>query len=237
MSDKRLQFINLPENEVQMLRSMKNLNGEVYLHDGLLYFKDVDDKSTFTVDFLKGDILFRLKSSGKKQPLLKALDLSKNQNILDLTAGLGRDALTLAYHGCEVLALERHPLLFLMLKYASENLSKDAFFKNIKGSMNFEWSESTDYLFETDKKWDAVYLDPMYPHEDKTAKSKKDVEFLKRIASPTQNLEDLLKLAISKAHNRVILKRPPGAEVILTPHHHVEGSLVRFDIYFPGAIQ
>jgi 16S rRNA (guanine1516-N2)-methyltransferase len=237
MNNKKCRFLNLPANEVHMLSSIEDLDAEVYFQGGLLYFKGIDDKSTFTIDFLKGDVLFRLKSSGKKQPLLKAVDLSKNRKILDLTAGLGRDALTLAYHGSDVLALERHPLLYLMLKYARENLEKDTFFERIRGRLRFDYSEASDFLIQTDEKWDAIYLDPMYPHEDKTAKSKKDVEFLKKIAMPTENLEELLKLAISKAHNRVVLKRPTGAEVILTPHHHVEGSLVRFDVYFPGAIQ
>jgi 16S rRNA (guanine1516-N2)-methyltransferase len=36
--------------------------------------------------------------------------------VLDATAGLGRDAFWLAYHGCRVTALERSPILFALLQ-------------------------------------------------------------------------------------------------------------------------
>lgn len=230
-------FKDLPDEDARLLDSLEDLGGEIFLQDGLLYFKDPEDKNPFTIDFLKGDMLFRLKSSGKKQPLLKALDISNNKKILDLTAGLGRDALTLSYHGCAVVALERHPLLFLMLKYAYEDFKADSFFNKMKGTLNFEFAEAFDFLKQSDQKWDAVYLDPMYPHEEKSAKSKKDVEFLKKFASPTDDLQGLVEIALSKAMNRVVLKRPTGAKCIGTPQHQVEGNLVRFDIYFPKAIQ
>ncbi len=220
-----------------ILKGARHIDGIISQEDGYVVFRSSEDALPFRIEFLKGDFIFRLKTTGKKQPLLKALQFKDQMKILDMTAGLGRDALTLAYHGAHVVAIERNPILFLLLEQAYQELLNDPLFKNFKGSVKFVNQDATEFIRATDEKFDAVYLDPMYPMEDKTAKSKKDIEILRALASDTENLEQLIQTTIHKLQSRVVLKRPPHAEVLLKPRHSLEAKLVRFDIYFPDSIQ
>jgi len=49
---------------------------------------------------------------------------SGRPSVLDATAGLGRDAFWLAYHGCRVTALERSPILFALLQDGLERAGR-----------------------------------------------------------------------------------------------------------------
>ena len=49
---------------------------------------------------------------------------SGRPTVLDATAGLGRDAFRLAYHGCRVTALERSPILFALLQDGLERAAR-----------------------------------------------------------------------------------------------------------------
>jgi 16S rRNA (guanine1516-N2)-methyltransferase len=71
----------------------------------------------------------------------------------------------------------------------------------------------------------------MYPHEEKSAKPKKEMAFLREILSVTKNIEELLEISLRSATKRVVLKRPHGSEAIGAPSHSFESKLVRFDMY------
>jgi len=49
---------------------------------------------------------------------------SGRPTVLDATAGLGRDAFWLAYHGCRVTAIERSPILFALLRDGLERAGR-----------------------------------------------------------------------------------------------------------------
>ncbi len=218
--------------------SSEDLDFLVYKEGGRTLLKEKNSKKPFTINFLSGDLIFRLKTTGKKQPLLRALMLGPNKTILDGTAGLGRDALVLAFHGAHVIAIERNPILFLMLKEALAFLNKDSLMKSFKGSIEFLLGDAATYIEALPEPLDAIYLDPMYPHEDdKDAKSKKDISILKSISAPTENLEALIQNSLKKVKSRVVLKRPPQSEFIGRPTSSNTANLVRFDIYIPERIE
>jgi len=71
------------------------------------------------VDFIEGALGHRIKyGGGKGQLIAKAVGLNKIKNpyVLDVTAGLGRDAFVLANLGCRVLMLERSPIVAALLE-------------------------------------------------------------------------------------------------------------------------
>lgn len=70
-------------------------------------------------DFIGGSAKHRrLYGGGKGQDIAKAVGLNHSgfkPQVLDLTAGLGRDGFVLASLGASVLMLERHPIVFALL--------------------------------------------------------------------------------------------------------------------------
>lgn len=191
--------------------------------------------SYFKVDFLDGKFLFRLKTLSKNQPLFKALNISKKPKVLDATAGWGKDAVTFAYFGCEVLAFEENPVVYLLLKDGLDRAFGDKDFSSkIKGSIVLEFGNSREMLLKSPPVVDSIYIDPMYPHEDtKSALPKKEILFLRDILPESSGLEELLRLAIQNTKKRVVLKRPVGSEILLRPTHSFTSKMVRFDLYIP----
>src|SRR3989344_1237146 len=67
------------------------------------------------VDFLTGALAHRRQyGGGKNQLIAKAVGIKPNVtlSVLDVTAGLGRDAFVLATLGCDVLMCERSDIIF-----------------------------------------------------------------------------------------------------------------------------
>lgn len=192
-----------------------------------------DNDSFYKIDFLDGKFLFRLKTLSKNQPLFKALSIADKLEIIDCTAGLGRDAMCFAYLGANVTAYEENPVVYLLLNNAIEKAFKNKEFKSqIKGALKLEYGSSKKIL-EQVTNFDCAYIDPMYPQEeDKSALPKKEILFLREILPETTNLEELLENAIKNTKKRVVLKRPSKADFVLKkPAHSYESKMVRFDLY------
>src|SRR5690606_40499174 len=72
-------------------------------------------------DFEEGALAYRrLHGGGRGQPVARAVGLKPGiyPKVLDATAGLGRDAFVLAALGCEVVMLERSPIIAALLEDA-----------------------------------------------------------------------------------------------------------------------
>ena len=87
----------------------------------ILYYKEdfveLIDQQTNTaihVDFVSGALAHRRKyGGGKGQSIAKAIGIKNYKlplSILDVTAGLAKDAFVLACLGCTVTMIERHPI-------------------------------------------------------------------------------------------------------------------------------
>ena len=125
------------------------------------------------VDFVGGTMAHRRKfGGGRGEAVAKAVGIKGSElpTVIDATAGLGRDAFVLASIGCQVRLVERHPVVFLLLQdglnraYQDEEigemLQQNLHLLNVH-HIN-ELDPNTDYA-------DVVYLDPMYPHKQKSA--------------------------------------------------------------------
>jgi 16S rRNA (guanine1516-N2)-methyltransferase len=79
----------------------------------------------------------------------------------------------------------------------------------------------------------VVYLDPMFPHKQKSALVKKEMRVFQSLVGPDLDADGLLEPARQLATKRVVVKRPdyapPLADVATTNAVTTKGH--RFDIY------
>src|SRR5690606_20418051 len=78
----------------------------------------------------------------------------------------------------------------------------------------------------------VIYLDPMFPERDKTARVKKNRYLLQQLHGEEADGTDLLKLALNHGR-KIVVKRPAHAEPLdgLKPSGSINGKTARFDIY------
>lgn len=164
-------------------------------------------------------------AAGKKQILARACGLQKlkSPTLLDGTAGLGRDAYTLARLGAQVTLCERQPLIAALLRDAL--LRSDAALELLE--------VPTLEVLASGRQWDVVYLDPMYPHTDKTALPGKEMQLFRDLTGGDADADALLAPALACAKHRVVVKRPRHAPPLAgrAPSFDLSSKLARFDVY------
>ncbi len=185
------------------------------------------------VDFLAGKLAHRRKyGGGRGQLIAKAVGIKpgKKLKILDATAGLGRDAFVLACLGCEVDLIERSPVIAALLADGLKRAQVQPEFADIV--MDLIVTDATEYLQQSIKQYDVIYLDPMFPERTKSALVKKEMRILKTIVGEDLDASQLLQVARTKAH-RVVVKRPKAAEFLANakPDLQFNGKSSRFDVY------
>jgi len=189
-----------------------------------------------SASFLEGKAEHRRKfGGGKGQLIAKAVGLKSGvvPEILDVTAGLGRDAFVLASLGCKVRMLEQSPVIAELLSSALD-FARSSHVDEIISRMTFEEAEATHWLDRhSDKVADVIYLDPMYPHREKSSLVKKEMRLFKLLIDSDQNDDALLKAALEKARYRVVVKRPRKGIMIKgpAPSYQLSGKSSRYDIY------
>lgn len=192
------------------------------------------------IDFLRGPTAQRRKQSGPGGSLLaRALGIRGNPSqVIDATAGLGRDALQLASLGCKVTALERSPILFELLSDALERARKstDRKLKAVIERIQLCCADGRTFLsnLTAELRPEIVYLDPMYIPREASALSKKEMRLLRLIVGDDYDAVDLLRIARSAAQRRVVVKRHRHAAPLMEgPVHAHLGKSVRYDVYLP----
>lgn len=181
------------------------------------------------IDFTSGEFLHRIKTSGKQQPLAKSIGVAKGINdVLDVTGGLGGDAMILASVGCRVTICERHPAVALLLEDGLKRAhGTHVFSKNIELKM----INALEYLKGLKEKPQAIYMDPMYPIKEKSALPRKEMKILEDLVGADEDQRELFELALISATERVVVKRPRSAPALAPPTHSFEGTTTRYDMY------
>ena len=213
---------------------------------GLTLFHADNPKSSISVDFLAGaNNHRRIYGGGKNQLIGKAVGLSKGfkPSILDMTAGLGRDAFVLASLGATVTLCESNPVVYWLLRDGMEraiNQSEpDPALQDIMQRMTLVAGSSLEYLAITPEiAPDIIYLDPMFPLRTKSARVKKDMALLHELLGFENDGSELLEPALATAAYRVVVKRPSHAPCLANrkPGYELQGKSVRFDIYPLGKL-
>ncbi len=192
------------------------------------------------VDFVGGAVGHRRKyGGGKSQSIVKAVgvaDTSRQLSVLDATAGLGRDAFVLATMGCQVAMIERSPIVRALLEDGLQRGLEDEQTASIVSRMALlsgQASRLMATMVSEEQGFDVVYLDPMFPHRDKSAAVKKEMVLFQELLGPDEDADSLLAPALQLARHRVVVKRPKRAPDLAEqePGYRLEGKSGRFDIY------
>ncbi|MCH2158718.1 MAG: class I SAM-dependent methyltransferase [Oleiphilaceae bacterium] len=192
-----------------------------------------------SASFLSGKNAHRMRhGGGKGQLVAKAVGLNKGvyPHVLDATAGLGRDAFVLATLGCKVDMYERVPVVEFLLQHALEEAQSfnDMEIAKIAQRMTLQYGDAITKLESSSEPVaDVIYLDPMYPAQEKSAAVKKEMRAFHDLVG--ENLDDhrLLSAALDNARYRVVVKRPRKGKEIAgqKPSLKLEGKSSRYDIY------
>ena len=174
----------------------------------------------------------------KNEPLLRAIGLKKLHTplVFDATPGMGKDAFMLASFNCQIVMVERSVVVAALLENGLERASQNEQLKETIAKMKLINADSIEYLKNNELRPDVIYLDPMFPERIKSAKVKKEMQLLQQLlAHELDNNEEksLLAIAMEKANNRVVVKRPKAAPWLAgkKPSHCIEGKAIRYDVY------
>jgi 16S rRNA (guanine1516-N2)-methyltransferase len=209
------------------------------------YLRHVDKKKkkmfgVMNINFTDGAILHRFLYGGHNRSVVSALGLKakKNISILDATAGWGNDAFLFSSLGCRVTLYEKNPLVFFILnqaiEYGKRNSSDPALCDTLKRMTCFQ-HDSIQIMSGVTEDFDVVYLDPMFESTNKSAKVKKNMQFLQIFEKQSEvNDSELLSSALEIPCSRVVVKRfihAPQISHVETPSYSVKGKTIRYDVY------
>ena len=242
-------FCSVPELQHKALNLREKLNlaacegiasEDVFLcleEQGLaLKIREQRTLSTIQVDFVGGGLGHRRKfGGGRGQAVAKAVGLKQGQtpSVLDVNAGLGRDAFILAMLGCHVTMVERAPLIHALLEDGLQRARQDEELATwIDQRLSLRYADAIATMHELPAA-DVVYLDPMYPKRKKSALVKQEMRALRVLAGDDEDADQLLLRALGHAQKRVVVKRPRLAEFLMDkkPSFQIEGKTTRFDVY------
>lgn len=205
--------------------------------------RDEPKLNGISVDFVSGAVAHRRKfGGGRGQSIAKAVGLKQgvNPSVVDGTAGLGRDAFVLASLGCNVTMVERHPVVAALLedglRRAYESAEIGAWMQE---RMRLVHGSSLESVAALGCDVDVVYLDPMYPHREKSALVKKEMRVFQSLVGADLDADGLLAPAMALASKRVVVKRPDYAEDLdgVKPSMVIATKKNRFDVYIKAAMK
>jgi 16S rRNA (guanine1516-N2)-methyltransferase len=194
-----------------------------------------------SIDFVSGKTAYRRKyGHAGGESISKAVGIKKGHrpNIVDATAGWARDAFVLATLGCRVHMIERSEIIAKLLKDCLRRAEQDEKIGTlVKDNLSLTCGDSRHELLHTPFEPDVIYLDPMFPHKEKSALVKKDMRILQAVVGQDTDADTLLKISIAIAKKRVVVKRPAYAGFLadIKPHTSIQTKKHRFDIYLINA--
>ena len=196
----------------------------------------------FVVDLVGGSHGHR-RQSGGGELLVKAIGGPRRAQptVLDATAGFGGDSLVLASWGYRVTAVERcgwvHALLADGLARARLQAEADPALAEVLNRLQLRAGDARELLSAPDAACDVVYLDPMFPESDNTARVKKPMRALQTLLGPDPAPQALWQQAMQVARHRVVVKRALKAPELGDRPVSVcfRGKAVRFDVYSKAA--
>lgn len=176
-----------------------------------------------------------------RTPVLKAVGVKRGTprpRVMDVTAGLGEDTWLLAAAGCEVIAVERHPLIHALLTDGLRRAAKADADTAARITLLPRQDAMAALRADRSPAPEVVLIDPMFPGERKTAE-RKAMAVLRWIAGDDPDAEHLLSPALQTATRRVVVKRPRAAGPLNgQPPTVVHGGRgLRFDVYAGADLQ
>jgi 16S rRNA (guanine1516-N2)-methyltransferase len=188
------------------------------------------------IDFAGGAVGHRFRRGGERgHPLVRAAGIKRDRipSIVDATAGLGRDAFLLASAGADVTLIERSPEVHALLKNALARATAESDeLAVVVGRMTLIHGDAKTYLPQL--KPDVVIIDPMHPPRRNSALVKQEMRLLSAIVGADKDADELMRIALAHARERVVLKWPLRAAPLLDapkPSHQYSGKTVRYEVF------
>lgn len=202
------------------------INGQYWLHS--------DDPKERPIGIEIDPVLNRhleyfRKSSIHKELFARAIGIKSGirPRVLDLTGGLLGDSLLFLAAGCEVITLERHPLVAFLIRSAMLNAQHPLMEK-----WQFHQAEALAFL-ETDFTVDVIFFDPMFEDANHKSSPKKEMRIFRDLLSGDADAEKVLARARKSGAKRVVVKRPRlSRELSPDVALKMEGKSTRYDVYF-----
>jgi 16S rRNA (guanine1516-N2)-methyltransferase len=198
--------------------------------------------SELICDFVGGAVGHRFRyGGGRGQALPKAVGMKggKTPDIVDATAGLGRDAFLLASLGAKVTLIERSQQMHRLLeqglgraRYAGGDVC------DVIDRMTLLLGDAKDLLPTLSP--EVVLIDPMHPPRKNSALVKNEMRQIREIVGTDEDSAELMRAALASARKRVVLKWPlraPAMENIPEPSHQITGKSTRYDVFMIGQIK
>ena len=237
----RTRFVLSPRQGCGLLRFEQRPEGLTVLPDDGKAF------GAITVDLASASILRRVQQ-GRSGLLAKAVLSAVGQPmplVWDVTGGLGRDAMTLALLGCEVVAFERNPFVgMLLLDARSRALKGDQQIAEAASRLTIRIGDARTAMRADESnstapgsgRPDVIYIDPMFPEANGKnqgknqgqgngkssgkgkAAVKKEAMLLRMLVGEGADPvqdEELFTLAMQVATARVVVKRSLRAPAIV----------------------
>jgi 16S rRNA (guanine1516-N2)-methyltransferase len=227
----QLPLVSLETEDYSALLVMTDTHLELRLTDN-------DAPGPVYVDFLGGALAHRRRfGGGRGQMLARAVGLKNKPflTVIDISAGLGKDAFVLASLNCDVTMVERNPIIVALLRDGLMRAEQVDWFRQLK--LRLIEDDAKNYLTHLQLLPDVIYFDPMYPARTKSALVKKEMRILRHIVGADEDAAELLALALKKAQYRVVVKRARHAPIIAGPKPDLvyAGKSSRFDVYLTHA--
>lgn len=205
----------------------------------------------FSIDFASNSSIARQKQAHNE---LIVKSVGKAPIVVDMTAGLCRDAMMLAAAGKQVVCCEQHPVIHALLQDALLRLSavNPKLAKRVL-LLHGNSCESLDAIRALLLRLSpdlmnpvTVVLDPMYPTppSERKALVKKETQVLHRLTELTGHQgagdQQLFQAARAIATDRIVVKRDlHDAELVpglVSAHGVNKGRTQRFDLYFANRL-
>lgn len=189
------------------------------------------------IDFTSGAVAHRRQfGGGRGQALPRAVGMKsgKTPDIVDATAGLGRDAFLLASLGAQVTLIERSPRMHALLADALARAA-DSEVDEIVGRMTLLFGDAKELLPTLSP--DVILIDPMHPERKKSALVKKEMRLIREIVGVDSDATELMNVALRTARKRVVLKWPQKADPLAgmpAASHQITGKSTRYDVFMLG---
>jgi 16S rRNA (guanine1516-N2)-methyltransferase len=227
------------DNDLPLLSERDNeYNLQLIYGENIIELFDTQLNTSIFVDFVNGALAHRQQfGGGRGQAIAKAIGLKqgKTPTVLDVTAGLARDAYILATLGCKVTLVEQSPVLYTLIKDGIERALTSNTEHSVKNFTNLILADSKIYIEHAarDTPPDVIYIDPMYPERKKSALVKKDMQILHKLIGHSKNEKELLETALKLAKHRVVIKRPIHAQPVtgMKPTMTISSKKTRYDVY------
>lgn len=168
-------------------------------------------------------------SSLVKELLAKAIGVKSGvrPKVLDLTGGLLGDTLLFLSFGCEVVTLERNPIISFLIQSALKNSKHPALSR-----LTFFPQDAVTYL-NSNPQTDVIFFDPMFEDANERALPKKEMRIFRNYVGADQDALEVFKLARSLKPKRLVIKRPRlSVELGEVASVKFAGKATRYDVYF-----